>query len=140
MNTLLSLGGLVIFILIWQRIRTGTLNHKTWIAMRHAYPTLETPEELSASPLDIVFFYFDDAYMKRNFKFYHTTKGLLITPGSGLFSQQKVLIPWNAIEPTDLLQRDIGTMQRLRIANTKVTRIDITRTDFIQYIRPHLST
>lgn len=130
----------MVFLLIWQHIRTGTLNHTTWVALRQAYPTMETPENLSATSLNIVFFYFDDAYMKRNFKFYHTAKGLLITPGLGLLSQQKVLIPWNAIEPTDLQQRDIGTMQRLRIANTSVTKIDITRTDFIQYIKPHLAT
>lgn len=140
MNTVLYLGSFIVFLLIWQHIRSGTLNHKTWRALLHAYPTTETPKELSAVSLDIVFFYFDDVYMKRNFKFYRTTRGLLITPSPGLFSQEKVLIPWKAIEPTELQQRGIGTMQRLKIANTKVTKIDFTRTDFVQYIRPQLAT
>ncbi|MBX2874358.1 MAG: hypothetical protein KTR30_19715 [Saprospiraceae bacterium] len=138
MDTLLFIGFLIVVLLIWQYMRDWTANNKTWRALLSAYKTSETNKTLSGKYLDIVFYYFDKEYVRRIYKFYETSEGLLITPSSQFFLKQNVLVPWSAIDPTELQQRDIGTMQRLEIANTGPAKIDIIRTDFLQYIKPYL--
>lgn len=131
-------GALLFFAFIWQRMRAGTLENKTWRTLLLGYKTVATPKELSGEYLNIIWVYLDDKYTKRVYKFYATPEGLLITPAPLLFSKENVLIPWAAIEPGELLQRDMGTMRRLQIADLSSAQLDIYRGDFIQYIRPRI--
>lgn len=140
MNTLLFIGFLIVALLIWQHMRNWTMNNRTWRALLSAYRTSETAKTLSGTYLEIVTYYFDKEYVRRIYHFYETTEGLLILPSSQFFIKQAVLIPWSAIEPTELQQRDMGTMQRLVIAKTGSAKIDISRIDFLRYIKPHLGS
>ena len=124
---------------LWNSIRNKTQNNRTWKALLIDYRTSETPKSLSGKYLDIVTFYFDNVYMSRIFKFYETPKGLLIVTNPSLFLKQKVLIPWELIQPTQLHNVSWATMQGLTVVNDDLVKIDITRMDFIHFIRNHLS-
>lgn len=119
-------------------MREGILNNMTWRALLSVYPTSEDVKSLSAVPLNIVYNYFDGFYFKRVFKFYKTADGLLIFPSRQFLIKQSVLIPWSALKPTELEQRDMGTMQKLEVADTVLAKMEITRIDFVQFIRPEL--
>ncbi|NET37626.1 MAG: hypothetical protein F6K19_37345 [Cyanothece sp. SIO1E1] len=138
MNTLLFMGFCIFALFIHNRMREGILNNTTWRALVAAYQTSEDAKTLSGVSLNIVYYYFNGAYFKRIFRFYKTTEGLLIIPSAQFFIKQRVLIPWSALKPTKLQQRDMGTMQHLEVADTILAKIEITRIDFVQYIRPEL--
>ncbi len=140
MNTLLFIGFCIFALFIYNRMREGILNNKTWRALLSAYPTTEDAKSLSAVPLNLVYNYFDGIYFKRIFKFYRTADGLLIIPSAQFFIKQSVLIPWSALKPTGLQQRYIGTMQELEVAGAVLAKMEIRRADFVQHIRSELDT
>ncbi|NRB52706.1 MAG: hypothetical protein HRU41_33910 [Saprospiraceae bacterium] len=139
MDTLLFIGFVIFALVIYNRMREGILNNNTWRALLSTYPTTKDAKSPSVVPLNLVYNYFDGVYFKRIFKFYKTDEGLLIVPSAQFFIKQRVLIPWSALKPTGLQQRNLGTMQELEVADVVLAKMEIMRTDFVQHIRPQLA-
>ncbi len=137
-NTILYSLLFLIFLVIWQYMRSTAQNNRSWKTLLAEYSTMETSKTLSGRYLNIITCYFDERYLKRIYKFYDTPKGLLISPSPQFFIKQSVLIPWQAIETGELHNRGYATMQRLKFEKAEAAKIDITRADFIQYIQPNI--
>lgn len=126
------------FILVVWHIHGTAMNDRLWRALLLEYKTLETPKTLQGTYLNIIYCYLGDRYMKRLYKFYETPDGLMITTSLWGFNRQSVQIPWEAIEPTEIHTRPMGTMRGLKIAQVDVDQINISRADYNQYIKRHI--
>ncbi len=101
-NAILYILFMGVFFAIWSYIRTSATTNSTWKALKRVYPTSETEQSLSGTTLDIVFYYMSGEYMKRIYRFYSTSEGLLIRPKAEFMAKEYVLIPWDEIQAGDL--------------------------------------